>query len=168
MLAPRKKLWSTPQEVVEKAIEMLKLQSGDVCFDVGAGDGRFLLRYCEICPENSRCIGVEIEEERCLMIQNAVNEGNFNGKCAVICGNATEQNYEEGTCFFMYLIPRGLKVMLKVLQENFQGSGRKLRVVTYMSPFPAEVITPIEIQKVSTAAHPEAEWPLYLYEIDFS
>lgn len=43
MLAPRKKLWSTPQEVLEKAIELLDIKSTDVVYDVGAGDGRFII-----------------------------------------------------------------------------------------------------------------------------
>ena len=40
MLAPRKKLWSTPIEVIEEAIELLKqdgLTSDDVVYDIGAG-----------------------------------------------------------------------------------------------------------------------------------
>ena len=42
MLAPRKKLWSTPVEVIDKALELLSPKEEDVLFDIGAGDGRFL------------------------------------------------------------------------------------------------------------------------------
>jgi hypothetical protein len=40
MLAPRKKLWSTPIEAIEKAIELLNLTPKDVVMDIGAGDVR--------------------------------------------------------------------------------------------------------------------------------
>lgn len=38
MLAPRKKLWSTPDTVIAKAIAWVPLQPGDLVGDVGCGD----------------------------------------------------------------------------------------------------------------------------------
>ena len=37
MLAPRKSLWSTPMEVIDKAIEQLAITSADIVYDIGAG-----------------------------------------------------------------------------------------------------------------------------------
>ena len=61
MLAPRKTLWSTPQEAMEQAIAFfdvrfaflrvdhrfcfLQLTEEDVVYDIGCGDGRFLVSY---------------------------------------------------------------------------------------------------------------------------
>ena len=39
MIAPRKKLWSTPLAAVDVAIDFLKPTPEDVVFDVGCGDG---------------------------------------------------------------------------------------------------------------------------------
>lgn len=63
MLAPRKKLWSSPAEIIEKAIEILDLKESDICYDIGAGDGRFLQHLCQ--NTSGRCVGVEICQERC-------------------------------------------------------------------------------------------------------
>ena len=57
MLAPRKSLWSTPIEVIDKAIEQLNISTNDVVYDIGAGDGRFLLRCTETTCV-SMCIGI--------------------------------------------------------------------------------------------------------------
>lgn len=35
MLAPRKKLWSTPSEVIDKAIGLLDIRDTDIVYDVG-------------------------------------------------------------------------------------------------------------------------------------
>lgn len=43
MLAPRNKLWSTPLSVIDEAISALEITSSDIVFDIGAGDGRFLV-----------------------------------------------------------------------------------------------------------------------------
>lgn len=157
MLAPRKKLWSTPLEVVDRAIELLAPKEGDVVWDIGAGDGRFLLRCAEIT--RAQCIGVEIDEERGQQACLAIAEMQYpEGKCHFIIGNALEQDYSLGTSFFLYLVPRGLRIILPILRKL----RHKIRVVTYMAPFPEEV-APTSIVKVSTASHPEAQWPLYVY-----
>lgn len=63
MLAPRKKLWSTPNDVIDQVLNNLLITSSglrrvdcqdvllsfvDVVYDIGAGDGRFLVRYFDI------------------------------------------------------------------------------------------------------------------------
>ena len=71
-----------------------------------------------------------------------------------------EQDYSSGTAFFLYLVPRGLRLFLPFLK----ALGKPIRVVTYMSPLPGE--TALKVLKISTAAHPEAGWPLYIYNIN--
>ena len=38
MLAPRKKLWSTPDEVIDKVIELLNITKSDIVYDIGCGE----------------------------------------------------------------------------------------------------------------------------------
>lgn len=164
MLAPRKKLWSTPLEVVERAISLLKIDGRtDTVVDIGAGDGRFMIRCCALT--GARVIGVEIDEERAAEAQLKINEAgrDVQNKCTLIIGNALEQDYTMGTAFFLYLIPRGLRIVLPILQSI----PHRIRVVTYMSPFP-DSVKPIEVIKVQSVAHADAgvEWPLYVYELN--
>ena len=95
MLAPRKKLWSTPPEVIEAAIALLEVSEADVVYDIGAGDCRFLLQ----CRKDTGacCIGVEIDEERAALARESiVNSGYNETQCHVITGNALEQVIYEG------------------------------------------------------------------------
>lgn len=94
-----------------------------------------------------------------------VNSNGFDGRCKIICGNALEQSYEDATCFFLYLVPRGLKIVFKEVIEKLLLSGKSLRIVTYMSAL-AESIPPTHVFKVATKIHPEAQWPLFYYNID--
>jgi ubiquinone/menaquinone biosynthesis C-methylase UbiE len=159
MLAPRKKLWSTPAEVIDRALDLLSPEEGDVLFDIGAGDGRFLLRAA--LTSEARCVGIEIDETRGNEATDAITAAGLTGdKCRLIIGNALDQDYSSGTLFFLYLIPRGLRIILPYLQNL----GKKIRVVTYMSPFPEEVV-PAQIVKVTTANHEGADWPLWVYEL---
>ena len=81
-------------------------------------------------------------------------------QCTVICGNALDQDFSRATKVFLYLIPRGLRIVLPILQ----GLGRQLDVVTYMSPFPAEQ-APLQTFNVETKGHEGAKWPLWLYKL---
>ena len=55
MLAPRDTLWSTPGEGVAVACDLLRLTSADTVYDVGCGDGRFLV---EAAKRGATCVGV--------------------------------------------------------------------------------------------------------------
>jgi 16S rRNA A1518/A1519 N6-dimethyltransferase RsmA/KsgA/DIM1 with predicted DNA glycosylase/AP lyase activity len=160
MLAPRKKLWTTPKEVVECAILMLQPQADEVVFDIGAGEGNFIIRCSEMTPARC-CIGVEIDEERAALAGQYMREHAVDpARCKMIVNNALEEDYSSGTCFFLYLIPRGLKIVEPILLNV----GRPIRVVTYMSPLPNQ--TPVKVEKVGTELHPEAQWPLFYYELN--
>jgi len=43
MLAPRRKLWSTPEPAIDIALDFANLTVDDAVYDVGCGDGRVLI-----------------------------------------------------------------------------------------------------------------------------
>jgi len=91
---------------------------------------------------------------------------NISPRCKMIINNALLEDYSNGTSFFLYLVPRGLKIILQILQNLANKKQITLRCVTYMSPFPSSNgVHLIEINKISTASHPDAKWPLYTYNI---
>ncbi len=158
MLAPTKKLWSTPLEVIDKAIELLSIGPHDKVFDIGAGDGRFIIRCHQ--TTGAQCVGVEMNEETGRIALNAIRDAQLRDEnCRLIIGNALEQNYASATVIFMYLIPHGLKRMLPILRSIPQP----VRVATFMNPLPQ---TPHKrVEKIGTMKVPEAKWPLYIYEL---
>lgn len=163
MLAPRKNLWTTPSEAIDGAISLLKPTKDDVIYDIGCGEGQFLIS-CGLNFSNSQLpeiIGVEIDEERSKLAKGRIEEAGLSpDSVKVVLGNALEIDYSRATCIFMYLIPRGLRIIFPTLKKI----PHKVRIVTFMNPLPD--ISPIDIQRISTAKHPEAQWPLFYYEIN--
>ena len=161
MLAPRKKLWTTPIQVLNEAIQVLKPTDAELVYDIGGGEGSFIIQCAQ--QTSATCIGIEIDQERAEFAQRLiVEQGLPESQCKMICANALEQDFSDGDCFFLYLVPRGLRIILPILKK----STHKIRVVTYMSPFPEE--TPVHIFKIATSQHPDAKWPLYYYELNGS
>ena len=69
MLAPRKKLWSTPIGAVDHAIIWTQgdLKPNDSICDIGCGDGRIILRWAELysqskMDQSSNAIGRTLKE----------------------------------------------------------------------------------------------------------
>jgi len=157
MLAPRKTLWSTPLAVLPILEQWIELSDADVVCDVGCGDATVLVQWA--AQGNAAAfIGIEIDEERAALATHRASE------CASItihCCNALEATelYQNVTVFFLYLIPRGLRLILPILLEL--AEKRSIRVVTYMAPLPG--LDPIQQTHVEVEHQPGAQWPLYLY-----
>lgn len=94
MLAPRKKLWASPIDVVKEAIRFLDIKSNDVVFDIGCGDGDFILE-CARTTVASSVVGVEVEQARCQRIQAIIDSEKMNDRCSVICQNALTVDFSK-------------------------------------------------------------------------
>mmetsp|Transcript_22164 Transcript_22164/g.33616 ORF Transcript_22164/g.33616 Transcript_22164/m.33616 type:complete len:179 (-) Transcript_22164:1438-1974(-) len=177
MIAPRKKLWSTPKEVVKALIEWVPLKQNDVIYDVGCGDAKVLLEWAENVSASGqlgpvRFIGTEIDENRAKEaeenIKCAFEAGRLNPSIVSVeihCKNALETGnlFYDATVVFLYLIPRGLRIVKPLLLEAAKSKA-KLQVVSYMSPLPD---TPCIAQKNCEVPHqPGAAWPLFLYHLE--
>jgi len=152
-------------EVVERAVDLLQVDGAtDTVVDIGAGDGRFMVRCAE--RSGASVLGVEIDDERGAEALANIAAAGMQDKCKLIIGNALDQDYAAtgGTAFFLYLIPRGLRIVLPILQ----AIPRPIRVVTYISPFPEGEVQPVQVVKVKSAKHADSgvEWPLYVYELN--
>lgn len=191
MLAPRKKLWSTPRAAIDVAANLIQLTSSDTLYDVGCGDGRVIIHLATTTP-CSRFVGIEIDEDRAKEAQTNVEEAKLSGQIpdgvsiVIRKENALEVDYSEATAVFLYLVPRGLRLIKPILlqrpsarqnQENASNGDNtttatitndtiaadQLRVVTYMAGFAEERYIKKEL---CTVDHQEgAAWPIYLYHL---
>ena len=81
-------------------------------------------------------------------------------------GNALEVEglqsiYNKATIIFLYLVPRGLRLM-KPLLDPKSSCLNVQKIITYMAPLPD---TPISHQwTCSTPNHPGSAWPIYVYD----
>ncbi len=183
MLAPRKKLWTTPKEGLLKGVDLLRIGPNDIVYDIGCGDGNFLFHCLDYLHEEfvrSRNLleheitlqikGIDIEEERIHKIKEKIKElreqhtygegGDFLfDRLTVIQQNALDLTYSDGTCFYLYLIPRGLKQVIDILVKNIH---HPFRVVTFIYPIPNYSYQATE--KVHSEKHEGSQWPLFYYE----
>jgi hypothetical protein len=188
MLAPRRKLWSTPDQIVDEVIAAFPLISSDKVVDIGCGDGRVILRWATHCSEaldddvaSPSFVGLDIDQDRIdqanITLTEYVDQGLIKPSINVTftCANALEQQslFADATVFFLYLIPRGLRIIQPMLRhppndkppmEDNACTTQPIRVATYMSPLPGE--NPCQVIKVAVPHQPGAHWPVYLYRME--
>lgn len=187
MLAPRKKLWSTPPSAVDHLMEHMPLQPHDTVLDIGCGDGRILLQWAErvsaVMTETVEVrpsltfLGIDIDPDRIAECQKAAQQTQEEGKIhpsirlEFICANALESvdHFQQANVIFLYLIPRGLNLIYPLLLEHkqrmhFTNDNNIVMVATYMSKLPKEAGPPRSTATCTVPHQPDAAWPLYFYQ----
>ncbi len=94
----------TPQEVVERMLEMAKVGPHDYLIDLGSGDGRIVVTAAK--KFGARGFGVDLNPVRIKeSIENAASAG-VSDRVAFIQRNLFETDLSDATVITMYLLPR--------------------------------------------------------------
>jgi SAM-dependent methyltransferase len=115
----------TPEDVVEKMLDMADVKEGDVVYDLGCGDGRIVIAAAK---RGATGIGVDIDPQR-------IEESNANAKAAGVTDkvkfeikNLFDMEFGDANVLAMYLLPSvNLQLRPKILNDMKPGS----RVVSH-------------------------------------
>jgi hypothetical protein len=161
MLAPREKLWAAPPALVDAALSLLDLGPEDVLADYGCGDGPALFAAVRRFAVR-RALGYEIHAPRAEALRAHVEAEGLADRITVLCANALDAEPGEATAVYLYLIARGLTLMLPVLRRAAEAQpGGVLRVVTVLYRIPG--VQHERCEKVKTSEL--AVTPCYVYKI---
>lgn len=116
----------TPENVVAKMLELAKVKSTDVLYDLGSGDGRIVVTAAKKC--GARGVGYDLNPER---IQEANENARKNGvadKVEFRQKDLFTADLHEASVVTLYLLPSvNLKLRPKLFAELKPGS----RVVSH-------------------------------------
>lgn len=93
----------TPQELVEKMLEMAKVTDKDVVYDLGCGDGRMVVTAAK--KYGARGVGVDIDPQRIAESNANAKEAGVTDKVKFIKGDLFEMDFSETTVLTLYLLP---------------------------------------------------------------
>lgn len=118
----------TPQEVVDKMLEMGGVRKGDLLYDLGCGDGRIVISAAR--QHGARGVGIDIDPERIREARaNAKKEG-VARQVQFRVGDLFKSDFSRATVVTLYLLPqineklrpqlwRQLKVGTRVVSHEF-------------------------------------------------
>jgi tRNA A58 N-methylase Trm61 len=100
----------TPQEVVEKMIEMARVGPGDVVYDLGSGDGRLVIAAAKAGAREA--IGIDIDPERVAEARDNVLAAGVEDRVKIIEGDLFQMDLSGASVITLYLLPE-LNLMLR-------------------------------------------------------
>jgi SAM-dependent methyltransferase len=116
----------TPQEVVDRMLEMAQVKASDFVIDLGCGDGRNVITAAKVY--GTRGFGVDIDPERIKEARENAEKAGVTDKVEFRVANLFETKIGNADVMMMYLLSTiNLKLRPRILDELKPGS----RVVSH-------------------------------------
>lgn len=126
---------STPIEKVHMIAEALELTKKDVVYDLGCGDGRFIIECCRLAK--CRGVGVELDERLVAKArQNAAAVGGVRAEFRRGDFLDPKLDLHQATVIFVYLLPEALDLLSHRLEELVRCSASLRCIVSLRWAFP--------------------------------
>jgi len=121
----------TPDEVIEKMLELADVKEDDILYDLGCGDGRVLIKAAK--ERKARCVGIEIKEELVEEAKKRVAKEGLEKLIKIVHGDIFQENISDATVVYLYLTTE-LNAQLKPKLEKELRKGA--RVVSHQFEVP--------------------------------
>jgi SAM-dependent methyltransferase len=110
----------TPDEVVQRMLQIVDVTPADVVYDLGAGDGKIAIAAARL---GARAVGIEFNPDMARLAQCYVNAEGLGGKVRIERGDVFESDFREATVVTMYLLPElNLRLIPKLLKDLKPGT----------------------------------------------
>ena len=91
------------QEIVEAILKLAKINSQDILYDLGSGDGRILITAAK--QYGSRGIGIDIDPMRIEQARQKAIKNRLDKQLEFYQQDLFASNFAEATVIFIYLLP---------------------------------------------------------------
>jgi len=122
----------TPQEIVDKMLDLAKVTSDDVVYDLGSGDGRFVITAAQ--KYGAHAVGVEINPDLYRLSSSRIKELGLDDRAHIICEDMFDVSVHRATVVTLYLLSsfnaklrpkleRELRSGTRIVSHDFQVPG---------------------------------------------
>ena len=120
----------TPQELVEKMLDMAKVTPQDIVIDLGSGDGRNVIAAAK---RGARAYGFEFNPDMVALSRRRAQEAGVADKATFIEGDMYEADISKATVLALFLLPSNLDKLApkflalrpgtRIVNNTFQVTG---------------------------------------------
>jgi precorrin-6B methylase 2 len=117
----------TPQNVVNRMLELANVNKDDLLFDLGSGDGRIVITAAK--KYGTRGIGIDLDPQRVAEARANAKEARVEDKVKFIAGDLFEADFSDATVVTLFLYPH---VNLRLRPELWRQLKVGTRVVSHV------------------------------------
>ncbi|MGA0093754.1 MAG: SAM-dependent methyltransferase [Chthoniobacterales bacterium] len=115
----------TPQEAVDRMVELAELKPGENVYDLGCGDGRIVITAAQ--RRGVRAVGVDIDPRQVAKSRANVERAGVGDLVTIVEGDIYQTDFSAADVVFAYLQPDLLDGLIPQLRRMKPGS----RIVTF-------------------------------------
>jgi predicted O-methyltransferase YrrM len=146
----------SPEQAVDRMLQMANLKTGETLYDLGCGDGRILiaaaLRY------KIRAVGVEISEHEAKKAAANAKKAGVQDRVSVQHGDMLKADLSHADVVTLYLATRANETLRPALERSLRPNSR---VISYDYPIPGwQPINTADTTGASGDIH-----TIYLYQV---
>jgi len=145
----------SPQNIVDRMLEMAELKTGETLYDLGSGDGRILITAVQ--RFHAKAVGVEISDALVQSSTERIFKLGIENQARVIHGDLLKADLSPADVVTIYLMTDSNE-MLRPNLEKFLHAGA--RVVSHEYPVPGWKAK--EVERADPGVH--GHW-IYLYRM---
>ncbi len=112
----------TPQDVVEKMLELANVKSDDVVYVLGSGDGRIVITAAQ--KYGAHAVGVEINQELYRKSSDRIKELGLDDRAHIICEDMFEVSVHRATVVTLYLLTSFNEKLRPKLESQLRPGAR--------------------------------------------
>ena len=109
----------TPQELVEKMLDMAQVTAKDYVIDLGSGDGRNVIAAAK---RGARALGVEFNPDMVALSNRLAAEAGVADRAKFVQGDMFEADFSQATVMAMFLLPDNLNRLKPKLEKLRPGT----------------------------------------------
>ena len=123
--------YPTPELVVQRMLEAVDLQPGEVHFDLGSGDGRIVLAAAGDFGADST--GYEIDPDLITVSSNGIRRAGLSDRARILRQDLLKADFKRADVITAFLTPEAYVQLEPVLRAEARAD---VRVVAYKFPVP--------------------------------
>lgn len=112
----------TPQNVVEKMLELANVSSSDVVYDLGCGDGRIVITAAK--KYGAHGVGIDIDPDRIRQSQENARAAGVENLVAFKLQDAMKTDVSQATVVTLYLLSSSNALLRPMLTKQLKPGAR--------------------------------------------
>ena len=112
----------TPQDIVDKMLELAKVTSDDVVYDLGSGDGRIVITAAQ--KYGAHAVGVEINPDLYRQSSDRIKELGLDDRAHIMCEDMFDVSVHRATVVMLYLLTSFNEKLRPKLERELRSGAR--------------------------------------------